>query len=535
MRLKETIEQLANRFSKDILEDLYLNKLYSMDQIAFELKICRDKVRELINYYNIKRDQYQVLSNKLSALGSKKQSKFEELCKQIPKEDIIKWYIEEDNDYKDAFDHFKITQYAFDKLCKYYGIKKDKSKSRYKGLETAREKYGENNIVNQQKREQTIINQYGSKENFYKQRKLKIEQTNLEKYGFKYKATADLLINHSEEYLNCWHNKEYSIKYLMNYSTKPTIEQLAKNFHCSINSVYLWIEKYNLGSYITITKSNYEQEIINFIESLDCKIDRNNRTILNGQELDVYIPNKKVAIEFNGNYFHDANRIGKLYHFQKSYKCEQLGIRLIHIYQYQWDDPIKQQILKSIITNALGKNTNIIYARKCQIRELKKQDVELFSKQNSLHGHRNTSIYLGLFYNNELVEIMTFGKAYFSKNKNIDYEVIRSITKINTTVVGGMNKLFKYFIKKWNPSKILYYVDYNTHNGNSMEKLGFKFINYSKYGIINIANCKEVKDKYGLIFNRKPEANQQIKEYIKQNKILTIYDAGVKKYIWENN
>lgn len=95
-----------------------------------------------------------------------------------------------------------------------------------------------------------------------------------------------------------------------------------------------------------------------------------------------------------------------------------------------------------------------------------------------------------------------------------------------------MNKLFKYFIDKWKPSKVLYYIDYNTHNGNSMPKLGFKFISYSKYGVINIANCKEIKEKYSLIFNRKPELNKEITQYNKEGKILIIYNAGVKKYIW---
>ena len=169
-----------------------------------------------------------------------------------------------------------------------------------------------------------------------------------------------------------------------------------------------------------------------------------------------------------------------------------------------------KNILKSIIKNSLGVNDNILYARKCEIKELSKKDVFEFSNLNSLHGHRNASIYLGLFYNNELVQIMTFGKAFFSKDNSIDYECIRSITKINTTVIGGMNKLFKYFINKWNPNKILYYVDYNTHIGNSMNKLEFEFINYSKGGIVNISNSKETIEKYGYVFNRKPQYHKEI-------------------------
>lgn len=95
-----------------------------------------------------------------------------------------------------------------------------------------------------------------------------------------------------------------------------------------------------------------------------------------------------------------------------------------------------------------------------------------------------------------------------------------------------MNKLFKYFIDKWKPHKILYYVDYNTHNGNSMSKLGFEFQSYSKHGVLNVATCKEVEDKFGAVFNRRPERNAEIQQYIQEGKILSIYDVGVNKYIW---
>lgn len=307
------------------------------------------------------------------------------------------------------------------------------------------------------------------------------------------------------------------------------------------NSAISKIEKYCQENNFN-QSSHGEKEIVSFIKSI-CTLEviENTKKLITPYELDVYIPEKKVAIEYNGTYWHSF-QLGtpKNYHFMKSKMCEDLGIRLIHVYEYQWQDPIKREILKSIIKNAIGINDNKIYARKCEIKELSKVDVENFSIRNSLHGHRNASVYLGLFYNNELVELMSFGKAFFSKDDSIDYECIRSITKLNTTVVGGMNKLFKYFIKKYNPNKILYYVDYNTHNGNSMSKLNFEFKSYSKHGIINIVNNYYSADninliqKYGEVFNRKPFLNKEIKELTSQGRILTLHDAGVKKYIWTN-
>lgn len=532
MKREEMLKECA--CLKDQIEDMYCNQLLSQEKIAAKLNMSVKRIPILIEHFHLTRDASLVQSKALRD-SEEKQRNYSGVKSRVTKDAIVKWYIEEDHDYNDAAEHFGIARSMFDKLCKDYGIRKDKSKSRYKGLETCKKKYGEDNIVNQRKCRETIIGKYGSMENYYRQRKEKAEATNLERYGFRYKATADLITNHSEQYLKCWHDAEYSKQYLMSHPKKPTVEELANELNCSVNSVHLWIEKYDLGAYTTITKSSYEQDIIEFVEGLGLSVDRNNRTVLGGQELDVYIPRKKVAIEFNGNYFHDIEKVGKKYHFEKSYKCEQMGIRLIHVYQYQWDDPIKRDILKSIITNAVGKNGNIVYARKCELRELTKKDVERFSVENSLHGHRNASVYLGLFHDGELLEVMSFGKAFFSRDGSIDYECIRSITKKYTTVVGGMNKLFSYFIKKYKPKKILYYVDYNTHTGNSMGKLGFKFISYSKYGMVNIANCKEVMEKFGFVFNRKPELNKTIEEYRKQGKVLVIYDAGVKKYIWERD
>lgn len=179
----------------------------------------------------------------------------------------------------------------------------------------------------------------------------------------------------------------------------------------------------------------------------------------------------------------------------------------------------------------MGINDNKIYARCCEIRELSSKDIIEFSNHNSLHAYRPASITIGLFYKQELVEIMTFGHAFFARDPNIDYECIRSITKLNTTVIGGMNKLFKYFINKYKPNKVLYYVDYNTHIGNSMSNLNFRFESYSQGGIINISNDLEVSKQFGNVFNRKPAKNAEIKKLTSEGRILTIYDAGVKRYI----
>lgn len=541
-RSKFDFKNFINLYTKEIFLDYYNTHTYNDTLQHFNITDTNLKFIKNMWGISAKTTVYKLKSERdNSKLKEAKSKHFNAIKLRISRETLYQYYIVEDHSYQETPAHFNLTFSTFDKLCREYDIKKDRKKTIQKSLATKYENAGDKetyykNIVN--KRETTFENNFGSLDNYYKQRQEKIEQTNINRYGAKYKATADLKIEHSELYSKLWDSKEESIEYLKSFlPNKITVEELMIQLNCSINNVYLWVEKFQLSSYIKCIKTHYEDDIIEFIRNLGINnIIKNSRKILpNNLELDIYIPDNKLAIEFNGTYWH-SNQIkeDKEYHFKKSYECEKSGIRLIHIYQYQWEDNNKREILKSIIKNALNKNTNIVYARKCEIKELKTKDVIGFSNKNSLHAHRVASIYLGLFYNNELVELMSFGKAFFSRDNSINYECIRSITKLNTTVIGGMNKLFKYFINKYNPNKILYYVDYNTHVGNSMSKLGFKFISYSKYGTINISNCKETIDKYGYVFNRKPQKHKEIQKYINEGKILTIYDAGVKKYIWSS-
>ena len=514
--MKNNLTELLNNYSREQIEELYIKKNLPKNIVAQQLNLTQHSLSKLLREYNIKKSK--------------------ELVKALRESTCVDKYGVADPNQLVTIKN-KISE-----------ANKNKSQDIVqKGKNTKLLKYGNANYNNSEKNKATKLKRFGD-ENYNNRDKYK--ETMQEKYGvengFQLKSTIENNLNnlindknYSKIFRELFLDKDKSIEFLKN--KEYTYFDLMNIFNAPYYTVQVWVTRLELKDYIKYNfegKSHYEDEIENWLKN-ELHIDniiKHDRKIIEGQELDIYIPDKNVAIEFNGNYWHSSEVINdKFYHFNKSYLCEQKGIRLIHIYEYQWEDSVKREILKSIIKNALGKNENILYARKCQIKELNKKDVEEFSKLNSLHAHRNASIYLGLFYNDELVELMSFGKAFFSRDNSIDYECIRSITKINTTVVGGMNKLFKYFINKYNPNKILYYVDYNTHNGNSMSKLGFKFINYSKGGIINISNSKETIEKFGYIFNRKPEKHREIQEYVKQGKIFTIYDAGVKKYMWDKN
>lgn len=271
--------------------------------------------------------------------------------------------------------------------------------------------------------------------------------------------------------------------------------------------------------------SNQEEDLYNFVKSIyKGNIIRQDRKTVYPQELDIYIPEKKVALEYNGTYWHSSLFKDKTYHYNKSKLCEEKNIRLIHIFEYEWNNARQRPILENIIKNALGLNNNKIFARKCKIVIKESKDMKEFFNQNNIQGFRGGHFAICLEYNNEIVMSYIIGKAFFGKGK-YQYEVIRGATKLGYTVVGGASKIWKYFIENYNPESCVYYIDYNYFNGNSLPYLGLEFLK-TQYGY------KNYFIETGEIKNRDPLHHKEIKELEKQGLVIPIYNAGTKVYIW---
>ena len=227
-----------------------------------------------------------------------------------------------------------------------------------------------------------------------------------------------------------------------------------------------------------ITKSLPEYEIINFLKQhIDTEIIHGARGILSGKrELDIYIPNKKIAIEFNGIYWHSELSGGKdkNYHLNKTIECESLGIKLIHIFEDDWIN--KSEIIKSRLLNILNKSEKI-YARMCNVKKINHKTATTFLVENHLQGKDTSTIQLGLFFNEKLIAVMTFGKLrMIMGNKNTiksKYEMYRFCSVLGYSIVGGASKLFKYFIKTYFPTCVISYADYKMGRGKLYNCLNF--------------------------------------------------------------
>ena len=274
--------------------------------------------------------------------------------------------------------------------------------------------------------------------------------------------------------------------------------------------------------------SRSEKEIVEFLSSVyNGKILENTKLILNNLELDIYLPEKNLAIEYDGLFWHSELYRDKNYHLNKTELCEAKGIQLIHIFEDEW--LYKSEIVKSRIKGLLGLNERL-YARKCEVKEVSYKDSKLFLEINHIQGDCISKYRYGLYYNNELVSLMTFGKSRFSK----EFELLRFCNKLNTNVVGGASRLFKYFLNNHSEiSEIISFADRRWSIGNMYEKLGFNLIQKtppSYFYIIDNNRYNRFNFQKHKLITDENKANLTEHGIMLANDIFRIYDCGNLKY-----
>ena len=186
----------------------------------------------------------------------------------------------------------------------------------------------------------------------------------------------------------------------------------------------------------------------------------------------------------------------------------------------------------------MNKTPNRIFARKCQIKNVSYKEAKIFLENNHLQGNCISSIRIGLYFNNQLFSLMTFGKLRLpiSNNRNHieTYELIRFVNKINTNVIGGASKLLSFFIKNNKPKSIISYSDNLISTGHLYEKLGFKFSHISKPGYWYVVNnIREHRFNWRKNVLVKMGYNKEKTEFeiMAELGYYKIFNAGNKKWI----
>jgi hypothetical protein len=287
--------------------------------------------------------------------------------------------------------------------------------------------------------------------------------------------------------------------------------------------------------YPTKKVSNGELEVYEYIKSIYNKtiISSDKSVLSNGFEIDILLPEDNIGIEYCGLYWHsELNGKSRWYHRTKYDKCKQKNIRLIQIFEDEWLH--KTEIVKQRL-NSILKHNKPIYARKCKIIEIDSSEANEFLKNTHIQGKGYGSINIGLLFENELVSVMKFSKLSRAKGyKDIPenvYELNRFSSKTN--IVGGASKLFSYFIKKYNPIKVISYSDLRWNTGNVYKILGMAEVGIT---IPNYWYFKKDIRYHRYVFKKTENDPKDITEWElrKSEGLNRIWDCGHKKYEWTN-
>ena len=319
-----------------------------------------------------------------------------------------------------------------------------------------------------------------------------------------------------------WKSKENLKKYIEeNFKEKPTLQELSNLLNLSIHHLCNLINNYDLRDLLSYysTVSSAEKDIQKYLLNSNIEFNKSNWNLIKDREIDIYIPSIKLGIEYNGSYWHSELYKSPNYHQEKSLLAKEKGIQLIHIFEYEWIN--KQEILEYLIKSKLGIFEKKIPARKCIIKELQNKEYQDFCNKNHLQGECGAKVKLGLFYQDELIQVMSFGVPRFT-NK-YEWEIIRECSKLGYIILGGKERLWKYFVKNYNPKDCISYCDFSKFTGNSYLKLGFEKIS------LNLPGFVWWDKESNQIFQRSPWKHKEMKE-----KYIRIFDAGQLVFKWTN-
>lgn len=383
------------------------------------------------------------------------------------------------------------------------------------------------------KSKDTNFSKYGVE--FYSQTdefKNRIKNTNIENYGFEYPQRS----HYNLEYINLFEDQELFNKLLNEHGTYG----LARLVNCDITTIY------NVSKKLSVdlpkrSRSIIEDRIEEFLIENDISYIIGTRRILpSGKELDFYFPEYKIAIEFNGTYWHTEIHGNKdrNYHYNKWKECDELGITLLSISEDEYKNN-KEFWFNKILYMTKKLNIKKIHARKCEIKELK--NITDFLNKHHLQGSNNSKYKLGLYYNDDLVSVMAFTNTRDNKSRTI--ELSRFCNHSDYIVSGGASKLLNYFIDKYGDmyDSIISFSDNNYSNGNVYKALGFDMIKVipADYKYVSITNFikrmhksnfrkSNIFEKFDIPDSMKNATEWELMQYLGYDRI---WDSGKKKWL----
>ncbi len=285
------------------------------------------------------------------------------------------------------------------------------------------------------------------------------------------------------------------------------------------------------------TLSKNEKEIVEFLKSYNVEVIEHDRELLDGMELDILLPEYNIAIEYNGIYWHSERKYkNSKYHLNKLNICNKNGIGLLHIFEDEYLE--HQDIVYDKIKHLLGLNRDLmrINGRDCKVILIDKQLAKRFLDTNHIQGFVNSSVYIGAFYENKLIAVMSFKKE---KRGEYDWELTRFATDITKRIPGIGGKMFKFFTLNYKFRNIKSFADRRwtvSAEDNFYTKIGFKIDKIEKPDYRYVVGKKRkhkflfrkqiLHKKYGLPLTM---TERQMCDYLG---FYRIWDCGLIKYVY---
>ena len=391
--------------------------------------------------------------------------------KQKIKESVQKTYKENAETIKSKVINTNKTRYGTE-----WYQQTDEYKSRAK--ETNLERYGVEHASMlpeiQQKAKKTLQQHYSDHSIITE----KIKETSREKYGTDWYQYSELFKSRSKDQAQRILGKKYEVLEVNGRDWTVKHKSCGKVFNttaavyygrCTRSRIELCPHCYPYME----NSSSSEKMLLDFIKSIyKGEIIENTKSVISPYELDIYLPEKNIAIEYNGLYWHSEKYVSSTYHKMKSDMCKEKGIHLMHVFEDDW--MYKREIIQSVIKNFLGcGHQTIVYARKCEVREVNNSDTQAFLQENHMLGKMMMiSHSIGLYYEGSLVSLMAFRCT--SKEKKI-IELSRYAIKRDYNIKGGAERIFKHFLKMYGSlyDKVKTFNDNGVFKGTVHYRLGF--------------------------------------------------------------
>lgn len=551
-----TINEKIEKFVANIDKDEFLEFYYSHNDndVISNYGITYGMFKKLKQVWGLKKTEEQIRNIQKNTWQNKPtslQNKHLNLISKISFEQLKDYYINDNNTFDNTLQYFHLSNSELLFLIQHYSLYKDKRLSKVHADATKQNKYGDENYNNRERAAQTCLEKYNVDNPFKNVERVKqgvkdkygvehpcqneeikeklkntmyeryggfgfgsniisekITQTNIGRYGVENPAKSDVV---KDKIRKSVENTFMTVYGSTCYFTSP-------NRSFNYNSVYSSLNK-KFATLLNDNNVSFEQEFVIGRYSYDFRV--NDKLV----EINPFATHNSTWSPFG-----DKNIKSFDYHFNKTLTAKENGYRCINV--WDWDNVDK------IIS--LLKDRETVYARKCEIRIIDNKKCKEFLNEYHLQGYSKSEINIALYYCGNIISVMTFGKPRY--NKNYEYELIRYCSCYN--VIGGVEKLFSYFIKNYSPKSIISYCDNSKFEGKVYKQLNFVLRDYGKPSKhwYNPKTMKHITDnllrqrgfdqllgkEYGCY--GKGTSNEEL---MLQHGFVEIFDCGQSSYIWE--